>query len=332
VLNGDPRFELTGSNRPMTSASGKTDTDIEFRHRGTGRYGRIEVKELSRETQRRNLGKLEVQFRKMAEDRRHVGRIQVWINRRKNIPEIEAYGRKYGIPVYGDVATGRVTFRPGQPSLRNVLDHIDRRASMRGSISGSAQLGFGLYQLVSSGFETWDDLRALLDDDRETVSALDSLGQHLSMTVAGGLFSVSGSVQVARGLGYASKLTSLSRWPGRLGAGAVLAAGGFVLWQYQDGKLTYREFNRILIPLTSGAVLGVGGAWSGMQIGAAIGSIFGPEGALIGAIGGGLAGGLGGNWLGNDLASRWLEAGYSLKDQEMEAQRVRFVYSLYGVK
>ena len=323
---------LTGLNRPTTSLSGKTDLDIEFRHRATGTNGRIEVKEMRLETQHRNLRSLEIQFRKMAEDRRTTGRIQVWVNRRKNIQEIEACGRKYGIPVYGDVATGRAALRPGQPSLRAVLDHIDRHASMTTSMAGGAQLGFGLYQLVLSGDQTWDDMQAILDDDRDDAASLGRLGQHLSMTVAGALFSVSGSAKVTRSLGYASKLAGLSRWAGRLGVGATLAAGGFVLWQYQSGQLTDRAFTRVSVPLAGGVVLGVGGAWSGMWVGASIGSAFGPVGTAIGGTIGGLAGGFGGGWLGSSLSSRWLEDRYSLNDQQMEAERVRFLYSLYGVK
>jgi hypothetical protein len=258
--------------------------------------------------------------------------MQVWVNRRKNIPEIEAMGRKYGIPVFGDVATGRAALKPDQPSLRVVLEHIDRRAWMPRAISGGAQLGFGVFMSITSGTQAWNDVRMLLADDQNGDASLARLGQHLSMTAAGGLFSASGSIQVARSLGYASKLAGLSRWSGRLGLGATLAAGGFVLWQYQSGQLSDREFTRLWVPLGTSAVLGAGGAWACVWTGAAIGSWFGPAGTVVGGVVGGLVGGVGAGWLGNSLASSGLEAVYSIKDQRMESQRVRFVYSLYGLK
>ena len=331
VLNGDNRFELTSLNGLTKTLSGKTDSDIEFRHRGTGRIGRIEVKELSPETQRRNIRKIELQIKKMAEDRRDTGRMQVWINRRRNIPEIEALGRRYGITVYGDIATGRVALKDGQPSLRLVLDHLDHQVRMRMAVSGGAQLGFGLFQVVASGSEAWSELQTLIDNDRIDMASLIRLGQHLSMTAAGMSFSFSGSVQVAQSFGSVSKLARLSRWSGRLGIGLTLVAGGFVAWQYQNGQLTDRAFNRSWVSMGGGVVLGAGGAWGGALTGAAVGSMFGPAGTAVGGLVGGLAGGFGGGWLGSQLASQGLENYYTIKNQRMENERVADIYSLYDL-
>src|SRR5271157_1459676 len=254
VINGDRRFELTRLNEPYANAAGKTDADIEFRHMETGRKGRIEVKEWSEESQRTNLAKAESQFRKMAEDRRVSGRLQAWVNRRANTPEIEALGRKYQVPVYGDVATGKAAARPGQMTLKVVLDDIDRRAaSFSRASGGGAQFGFGIYQLVVSGHAFSRELDLLLDPEQAGQASLLHLGESGSLALGGGFLAVSGGIKVAQTLEearklsdvgrVASRLSGLSKWSGRLGILATATAGGLVAWEYYRGGLTDRQFS-----------------------------------------------------------------------------------------
>jgi hypothetical protein len=44
------------------------------------------------------------------------------------------------------------------------------------------------------------------------------------------------------------------------------------------------------------------------------------------------AGGFGGGWLGSSIASSTLDAIYSMRDKELEAKRVKYIYEHYGVE
>jgi len=206
VINGDSRFTLTGLNEPYANGAGRTDADIQFRHVETGRNGHIEVKEWSHESQIANLRKAEGQFRKMAEDRQTSGRLQAWVNRCSNTPEIEALGRKYHIPVYGDVATGKAAAKPGQMTLKAVLDDIDRHASfLSRGFGGGAELGFGIYQLVVSGHSFSSELDLLLDPEQAGQASLLHVGESGSLALGGGLLTVSGGIKVAQTLSEVKK-------------------------------------------------------------------------------------------------------------------------------
>ena len=260
VINGDSRFTLTELNKPLKSAYGKTDADILCRHNETGKEVRIEVKEWSAKTQRANLKKAEAQFHKMAEDQTETGRLQAWVNRRANIAQVEALGKKYGIPVYGDVATGKTASKPGQMTMTKVLNDTDRRAAFYSrTVSGGFQLALGVYQLGVAGSEAWSEIERFLDPGRADQASWMRLGEQGLLAAGGGLLTVSGGIRLSDTLGHAlklqklssvtSKLSGLSRWSGRFGVVATLGAGVLVTIEYTHGGLTDRQFTRITMPM-----------------------------------------------------------------------------------
>jgi hypothetical protein len=123
-LMSDQRFELIGVNQPYQNSLGKSDIDLNVRHVATGKVANIEVKDWSPDSQRANLAKAERQFRMMAEERSK-GSLVEWANRRPVIPEIEALGRKYQVPVFRNIATGKSGARPDHRDLQFVLDHLN---------------------------------------------------------------------------------------------------------------------------------------------------------------------------------------------------------------
>ena len=56
-LVSDPRFELIAVGERYENSVGKSDIDLKFRHRETGRLGHAEFKEWSPESQKANLSK-----------------------------------------------------------------------------------------------------------------------------------------------------------------------------------------------------------------------------------------------------------------------------------
>ena len=343
VINGDSRYELTGLNQPLKNAAGKTDADILFRHKETGKNVRMEVKSWSARTQKANLKGAEAQFRKMAVDQRVSGRLQVWVNDEPNIPPIEALGKKYRITIYGNVATGKRTSKPGQMTLAKVLNDTDRRAAFFSrNIGGSFEIGLGAYQLWVAGRGAWNELEILLDPDRADQASWEHLGQQGSLALGGGLLTVSGGIKLTDALGevlkiqrlssLSSKLSGLSRWSGRLGVGVTLLAGGFVAWEYYRGGLTDRQFTQVLLPLGGGLLGGAGGAWGGAALGSWVGFLCGgPVGAGIGGTIGAIVGGFGGGYAGSSLAGYGISAYHEIKDQDMEAERVKAIYAHYGL-
>lgn len=343
VINGDARFEFTGLNRVIENAAGKTDADLLFRHKQTGKSVRIEVKEWSPQAQRANLRRAETQFRKMAEDRRVTGRLQAWVNRRGNTPRIESLGKKYGIPVYANVATGKTAYKPGQMTLAKVLNDTDRRATFfPRTISGGLELGLGAYQLWVAGPEMWNELELLLDPDRADQASRARLGQQGSLALGGGLLTMSGGIKsldtISKILKFqklsslSTRLSGLSRWSGRLGVGVTLLASGFVVGQYYRGDLTDRQFTQILSPMGGGVLGGLGGGWGGAALGSWVGFMCGgPFGAGIGGTIGAILGGFGGGYAGSSLVAYGVNTYYAIKDQSMEAERVKAIYAHYGL-
>jgi hypothetical protein len=342
-LNADSRFEWLSVNERYANSLGKSDIDIKFEHRSTYRIGHLESKELTAASQRADLRRISRQIQMMAEEQSK-GQLVAWVNRRPNIPEVEALGRKYRVPVYGGVATGQAASKSGNRPIESVFDDLDRRATRFQRAFGSgAQLGFGLYQLVVSGQQFWNEMELLLDADRaENASAL-RLGQSGSLAVGGGLLAVSGGIKAGQALAgirkldsvarWASKLSGLSKWSGRFGTGATLIAGRFVAHEYYRGRLTDRQMSRITVGMVGGTLGSAGGAWAIAYVGAGIGALIaGPVGTTVGGAIGGIAGAIGGGWAGDALFTYGIDSQLQLRDKEMEKQRVAAIYAYYEVR
>lgn len=106
-IHADRRFELVEMGRKLDRPWGKTDADILFRHKKTGRVIRLEVKDYSLRSQVTNEAKLKHQISKMAKEARLTGEQQIWINRRSVTPEIRRYATRRGVVVLANVGTGR---------------------------------------------------------------------------------------------------------------------------------------------------------------------------------------------------------------------------------
>ena len=113
-VQNDPRFKVLAVNELVyDSGTGKllTDRDIVFQHRATGIIGRIEVKNISLESQRSSLENYKVQINKMAAEMERTGQPQAWVNRQEVSAQLKQYANSKGIPVYENVITGERPLR-----------------------------------------------------------------------------------------------------------------------------------------------------------------------------------------------------------------------------
>jgi len=145
AFHNDPRFSLKEMNRVLVRPWGSTDADIVIRHRSTGLYGRVEVKDYSLGSQTTNLRDLKVQIDKMAREGRRAGQPQFWINRREVLPSIRRYANKKGIVVLGNVSTGRsswgntISTKEAMAMLDQKFINVDRART----IFAGGQLAYG---------------------------------------------------------------------------------------------------------------------------------------------------------------------------------------------
>jgi hypothetical protein len=342
IMSQDPRFTVTGVNRPRVTPIGKTDADLTFRHNETGLKGRIEVKDMSADSQRRNLRDIKLQILKMGHDHRQMGEWQYWINRQGNIPEVKEFARQHGVLIYERLGTG--SFRPGTESFQKFLNEQDQRFLAQARmqvVSGGVQAGLGAFLFWTGSAAALQDVRELLEQDRARRDSWLRLGEHGSLVMSGAGLTVGGMARVGQSfssLQGSSRMMMAGKWGGRAGVAGFVAAEGFVLWQYASGTMSDRQFVANQATLGGGIVGSLSGAWAGAKggagAGALIGSFFGPPGTAvgasiggtIGAIGGGLAGGYVGATMGLNQASR----SYHLHDQEQEERLAEFLHDLFA--
>jgi hypothetical protein len=289
----------------------------------------------------------ETQIDKMAAEYRSTGELQAFVNRRGIVPELKAYARARGVPVYENVVTSERNLGPGQTRFDAVLADLRRQATIRANLklwSGGAQAGLGMVMLVQAVPALYADLTGGLDFRASGEMAWLRSAEHGTFVLGGGLMATSGVITIgsrfSQAMAGSSRLMALSRWSGRAGAAAVIAADVFVVWQYHRGWLTDRQFWAIQSSLAGGLAGGGVGAWAGAKsgalIGGAIGAFFGPEGIPVGAaIGGtvGLFGGaVGGGYLGSTWASSAVASYYTFKDKDAERRFEEFLYAHYGLK
>jgi len=326
-IYNDGRFKLLALDQPTSTSLGATDRDIVYRHLESGTVGRIEVKEISMATQRANLKKYMVQIDKMAIEMRETGQLQAWVNRDAVIPAIRRYAAGFGIPVYENVATGRVSsLREGTTRIESVLDNLAGRATAHNRariLMGNSSAAFGLIVLYQSAPPAWNELMLALNAGSRSERNLLRLGQHASYASSGGAMVVFGAAKAIDGF------ATVTRLAGPIATVAFLAGEGFVIAQYMRGHMAYREFLAHESGLVGGLGGAVAGAWSGAKIGSAIGLLLGPEAVPIGATIGGLLGGVGGGFGGSWLAGRGVAAWCDFQDEQQNKAFTDFVSHLY---
>ena len=141
-----PEFTLLALDKPVLGISGKivTDKDIYFQHRETGRLCRIESKDVRTDSQRADVLHYKRQIAIMAAEYRATGELQAYVNRREVIPELKAFARKLGVPVYENVVTRNRVVGSRQMPFDEVLNDIHRQAGL-----------YGRTRLLASGGVTW---------------------------------------------------------------------------------------------------------------------------------------------------------------------------------
>jgi hypothetical protein len=229
------------------------------------------------------------------------------------------------------------------------LPEIGRLARMRAteaSIGGSANAGIGILLMLDTAAPAYDDLVASLDPASRSRASVLRLGQNGSLFVSGASLTMAGSSSLATlwttNEALAGRLASFSEWSGRAGVIFALAAEGFVIWQYEDGRISGRQAATFTACFAGGA----GGAWvgavSGASAGATVGGFVGvwffgagaAPGAAIGGAIGGILGGIGGGWGGSALAGWATDSYFQFKDdgwgRQQRVELLRFLSAHYA--
>jgi len=336
-IYNDTRLKLVAMNEKLSRPWGNTDADLQFRNGQHGLYGRIEIKDVSLESQSRNLARIKTQIDKMAKEYRYTGQPQFWVNRYGVLPEIKAYAKGRGIPVYEKIYSGKSGPKNGMPQteFNNALvRHASDLQRIR-TIQGATQLGFGLWLLSDSAPTAWSDLQTLLDTGLESGTAWRQFGEHSAMSAAGGAMTISGAAYLASPYANQNLQGGLYRF-GRVGGyatGLALVAGEAAMIQrYRAGDVSSREF------WTSQWILAgsVGGGHTGTVIGRAVGAAVGAAvtegaGTGIGATVGAAVGGVVGAKSGGEVTKATADYYYDLKFSALDRRFAEFVYAQYGV-
>jgi hypothetical protein len=338
-MANDPRFQILSLNETVKTPLGNSDKDIRYLNLTSRTTGRIEVKNVNLDSQRRNMRAYRLQMDKMHNEYLRTGELQTFANRYEVALELKVHAAQRGIPVYEKVVTGEKSGTiPGVTRMESVLDDLNRRHFAVGqarTFGGGTSTALGLLLIYQTLPQTMHDVRDLIDpENRDKQHMLRALrGTTLSssgaaMTVAGASTLATLVVTNAKALEI---LVATGRWSGAAATVTFLVAEGFVIWQYNAGHLTSREFWGHEAGLVGGVGGVLGGTWVGMKLGALIGTPFGPEGTAVGTIIGGIVGGIGGGFAGSQVgvygASRW----YELQDEHQQQELREFVFALYGL-
>jgi len=347
-LSENAQFKLLAINERQYSDEGRmvTDKDVKLRHVGTGRECRLEIKDVSVASQRTNLSKYKIQIDKMAAELSRTGELQAWVNRQSVAAEIKTYARERGISVFEKVISGERHLGKGEMRFDSVLESLDQQAQLHAkarAISGGAQIGFGIVLLVQTAPAAYAELAELRESRMARGNVL-RLGEHGILAMSGGMFAVSGAIDLAEGfsksIAQSSKLATMSKWGGRAGIVGAVAAEGFVYWQWRSGLISERQF----VTSTSATAGAMAGAWAGAKAGALAGAYIGGTvgsvvpglgtaagvtvGTTIGAFTGGVAGGFAGHW----VVAKGAATLYEFKDKERELRYEEFLYAYYGAR
>ena len=233
----DPRFELTGVDRPVNAPYGRTDKDLVLRHKPTGQRVRVEVKDVKPSAQRADLERIKMQIDKMAAESKRTGELQAWVNRQETIPAIKEYARQKGVPTYE---------RTKQTEFTKVLDDLDRRSVVEARVrlaGGALSTGAGIALLYTS---TRTLLEIVRSDANDPASSL-KIGEQSALLAGGAGFTASGIAQVGSRFATAdsalARLGSIAKWGGPAGiAGVIIGEGlGIGIDYYNWDEMTARQ-------------------------------------------------------------------------------------------
>jgi hypothetical protein len=236
------------------------------------------------------------------------------------------------------------TTLPSSPGIRKAGALLGETRGDLGFVPSEQEKGL-LRILADEAFPgISDDMRLLQEENFGSTQTWYVLGKTGSAVVVTGALAAEGGVSLLNTLSPALTqgpcLLAISQWAGPVGYGALGVYEGFTVWQWGSGWMTDRQFARHQAHFLGGVGLGVAGGWAGAKAGAVsgglVGAFFGPAGipvgatvgATVGLIGGGVAGGLVGSGLSRHGVNRWFE----FKDQQQEAEYIRFLRSHYGLQ
>lgn len=286
-LHHDGRHTLVEMGRQLNRAWGKTDADLFIRHRATGLFGRVEVKDYSLRSQITNEAKLKVQMRKMAREGRFSGQPQFWINRHAMTPQLRQFAARSGLVPMESVATGQ-RLPPGTQSFDKALARMDREfARMAGQRArmGGAMWGFGASVLAGSLPQLWAAAAEVSRPGDASWDARLRLASSGSYSLGGAGFLASGSaLALASRFGdvVQGRLVRFSR-AGAMVSVAALATGVVVdAYRYQQGFITAHQIWDSAVRTSVVVAASAAGGW----VGGAVGSSFGwPMAAALGVLG-----------------------------------------------
>lgn len=319
----DSRFDVVELGKILRRHWGNTDADLVIRHRATGALGRVEIKEISPETQHHNLSYYKGQMDKMAREAAHTGQLQFWLNRRPLIPELEAYAERLGIEAYGNVKTGQTTHGTPFESVRDLQDRRFKAATFRSRQSevGRVMATNGAFR---PGYAVFESLRA---SDARLLPAARAIGNAGSMLGGGAFVTAGGAPTTARSAMEPAKslLVRVARVPGAV---PIVLAGvdvTSVAVAYRRADVSTRDL------VTTGWVIGMGtiGSWVGGKTAAVLVTTLGgspplaPLADLVGATAGYV--------VGSELGVRTADAYYDWRYEGIDRNFGRLVYAQYGV-
>jgi hypothetical protein len=328
-FSNDPRFSLEEMNRALNRSWGNTDADIVIRHKSTGLYGRVEVKDVSLASQATNLTKYKGQMDKMALEARLTGQPQFWINRRKVHQDLQKYANEKGVVALGEVKTGRSP-AGNEMSSKDAMNAVAKemaQATQRRAIAGSTGLAYGAWMLVESVPGALDAFHTVLNSEARTAQAWRRLGEQGSYTMAGGGMTLSGGALLwsrYASEGVQGQLFHLSRIGGIASFAALGLGEAFLISRHVYGDVSSREFWTTQSVLGSALVGGIAGSW----VGGAIGALWeNPLTIDIGAVLGGAAG----TWAGQRIGALGADYYYDWRFAKLDQEFGKFVYERYGV-
>jgi hypothetical protein len=327
AFHHDPRFTVVEMNRQQRRPWGNTDADLIIRDNVTGLHARVEVKDVSLNSQSANLRKYKLQIDKMVREARVTGQKPVWINSRAVHPQISEYATRRGVVTLGNVKTG------GSSSGKVMLvgeakDRIARevfKSSKARAIGGGAGVAFGALMLLDSSREAMNSLQEVWDPNTRSGTAMRLFGQRGTNVVAGGSMTLSASALLAsqyapEPLQY--RLFTAYRYGTWLSIAALAASEAFLLSRRMKGDISARDYWITQCKLGAAGVGGVAGSAVGGTIGAVAGPVPSGVGAVAGAMGGGYAG---------DQAGAYCENVYSRRFKGLDQEFGKAVYARYGL-
>lgn len=332
-FHNDPRFELVGMNRVIKRSWGNTDADIIVRHKATGMYARIEVKDVSPSSQSSGIQRIKIQIDKMAREGRLTGQSQFWVNRREVLPEVQRYASSKGVHVFSNVSTGG-SQKINTMSSKELSDNIERslvKTEQNRSFLGGSELVYGVWMLAESASATWQDIQTVSNHDSSPDQAWLRLGQHGFSTLAGGTMALSGSALVASryaGDQLQSRLYSFGKSGGVVSVGALIMNEGFLISRYRNGDVSSREFWTSQWSQSAATV----GTFGGGLLGRVAGTLTPPPLAPLAGNLGSILGGSVGNWAGQYVGEKYAGEYYDIKFAKLDQEFGKTIYDHYKVQ